>query len=568
MIEAPRRETHTYQAAKGKRTLREIAHPLSAEILVADMSGELPPAAVQAVHDHLARCATCRARALKLSGPYSALSTLGAVPVAFVPDLRRPVRERWAKAHALLRVARTVRLLGGGGLAGAAALVAIVLVSTLFVVTNAFQAPIILTRSSNAVIGAPPAGGPGLLYAETNKVMNVQAGNGAAWTVAEVIAVDKPSANVVLSLPQTAQRLHVGTPGEFPVAVALAPGAQIVYQVTAPQRGRQALLAFDAHTGELKFVTVLTLPDGRALPTGFLARSLAIAPDGQHLYITISGAPTALGGPEILILDHQGAVLAGVDTPKLDVVVHQPPPPAALPGIAAPSVGPAFTTTGLLQSAANGALTISADGRWLFDAVTLDRGSTPVAVVIRRIAAATGMTTQSVALPGDFSLSAMAGSAKTATPLLYLVRVGGDGMAYIFDVSGTGLVVRSEIPLGGLGAPALATITGTVSISPTADGALAYIGADTSVAGTQLSSHDLWLINGVTSTVASHRIECLAAGQALANGSTGKRGLVFVMRGSQIILLPPDLALRTSPPIWLRLGDGLPLIRLIATTNG
>jgi hypothetical protein len=40
------------------------------------------------------------------------------------------------------------------------------------------------------------------------------------------------------------------------------------------------------------------------------------------------------------------------------------------------------------------------------------------------------------------------------------------------------------------------------------------------------------------------------------------------MRGSQIILLPPDLALSTSPPIWLRLGDGLPLIRLIATTNG
>src|SRR5579863_1460356 len=127
MIEAPQQGTHVYLPGQGKHA-REIAHPLSPELLVAHLSGELPPAARFAVRDHLDACDACRGRSLALSGPYDALAALGSQHVSFVPDLRGPVRQRWARGRVFARVAHAIGVMSGGGLAGVAAVLAILLV--------------------------------------------------------------------------------------------------------------------------------------------------------------------------------------------------------------------------------------------------------------------------------------------------------------------------------------------------------------------------------------------------------------------------------------------------------
>ncbi len=86
------------------------------------------------------------------------------------------------------------------------------------------------------------------------------------------------------SLPASGGTLHVAQPGQLPVAVQVSRGT--VAELTAPgKNGSQALVIFDATTGDISAITPLTLPDGRALPSGVSGSSLVMAFDQPVAYI-------------------------------------------------------------------------------------------------------------------------------------------------------------------------------------------------------------------------------------------------------------------------------------------
>jgi hypothetical protein len=534
--------------------------------LVAEVAGELPPDVARIVRQHVETCESCGARSRALVEPYELLAELGQQPVAYVPDLRQPVRLRLEQgrfSHALVRAAGVV---GRGGLASIAALCGLALLIALVIATATFQAPLLLGRSTNGLAHVPAAGPGGVLYAATTKVLQIRVRSGQSWTVAEIVAVDEPTGRVVRSIPTDGFGLHIGSASELPAAVVLAPDGHTLYELSSPQAGAQVLLAFDARTGRLRFATPLALPGRGGLAPDSPALGLAVAPDGQRVYVSLGMGRDGPAGPRALVLDSAGARIAGTLVPDLDPVVPEPAMPAALPAVASPTPAPLLVTVGLRPAlAAGGALVLSPDGYWLFDALALSNGQGNQAVVVRRFSAIDGTTAQALALPGDFTLAALAASPNPLQPLLYFVRGGSDAQAYVLRAMPAGPALVGQVPLGGPGAQTGVSFTGGIALSPTADGTQVYCSADLAASNGQSGSHDIWLVDGLSATVVAHRIGFLAAGQALANGAASDQEAVFVLLGGQIVLLPHDLALSAEPPAWLSLRDGTSVWRLVGT---
>jgi hypothetical protein len=498
------------------RPVHEVRHPLPPELLVAEFAGELPPEVAQIVRQHVATCESCGDRAYALMRPYELLAELGQEPVPYVPDLRRPVRLRLEREHvsSFLRAAGVV---GRGGLATIAAMCGLALLIALFVMTSAFQAPAVVGRSANGLMSVPSAGAQGVLYAATSKVLTVQGPSGQDWPVVEVIAVDEPTGRVIRSIPASGSGLHVGRASELPEAVVLSPDGRILYELTNPRTGDQAVVAFDAHSGQILFATLLALPGGRALAPGTQALALTVAPDGQRVYVSLSLGPDGLTGSRVLVLDNAGASILGTLTPGLDAVVPEPPASASLPDVLSRTSVSLFVTVGLRPAlAAGGALAVSPDGFWLFDVLDLARG-------------------------------------------------GPDGQAYIMRTMPAGPTLIGQVPLGGPAAQLGIVYTGEMTLSLAADGGQAYVSADLAASDNRSGSHDIWLVDGSSATVVSHRIGFLEAGQALANWSGGDQGNMFVLLNGQVMLLPHDLALTSAPPTWLSLKDGTAVWRLVGT---
>ncbi len=553
------------RSAERPRPVHEVRHPLPPELLVAEFAGELPPEVAQIVRQHVTTCESCGDRARALVGPYELLAELGQEPVPYVPDLRRPVRLRLEKEHvtSLLRAAGVV---GRGGLATVAAMCGLALLIALFVMNTALQAPALVGRSANGLASVPPAGAQGALYVATSKVLMVEGPSGQGWPVAEVIAVDEPTGRVIHSVPAGGSGLHVGRASELPIAVVLAPDGRTLYELTNPRGGDQAVLAFDAHSGQLLFATPLALPGGRALAPGTQALALTVAPDGQRVYASLSLGRDGLTGPRVLVLGNSGASILGTLTPGLDPVVPEPPAAVSLPDVPSHTPVPQLVTVGLRPAlAAGGALAMSPDGYWLFDALALSDDQGEQAVVVRRISVIDGTTAQALALPGNFTLAALAASPNPLQPLLYLARGGPDGQAYIMRAMPAGPTLIGQVPLGGPTAQPGIVYTGEMTLSPTAYGGQVYVSDDLAASDNRSGSHDIWLVDGSSATVVSHRVGFLVAGQALANWIGSDQGNVFVLLGGQVVLLPHDLALTSAPPAWLSLKDGTAVWRLVGT---
>lgn len=569
MVESGRQSTTIHQVTAGHRTLREVRHPLPPELLVAEFAGELPPEVAWAVREHVETCASCGARARALAAPYDLVASLGHEPVPYVPDLRRPVRDQLARRQLLTRLSRAAVGLGRIGIPGLVVLCALLVVLSLAIAVSAYQAAAIMAfRSTNSVGSVPPAGSMGVLYAETNKVLAVQDSGGHTWLAAEIIAVDEQTGRVVRSLPAANGPLRLGNASELPDAVALSPDGSIVYQLTSLQGLRQSLLAFDTQSGQLRFATPLALPGTQGLPAGVRALSLAISPDGQSVYVSLSLGANGLGGPRALVLGSAGATVDGALSPAVDAYVPEPASTDTLPGVVDHTPAPTFSTLGLRASlAAAGALVVAPDGQALYDVVALaDTQGHPVAAIVRRIGLADN-TTQALALRGDFTLATLAASASPQQALLYLARGGQDEHLYVMTAGATGPALLGEIPLGATAAPPGTTFTGLLALSPTADGSQVYVSADISAAEGQYQGHYNWLVDGISLTMLSYHSEFLTtAGQVLANWRGGSDASLFVLRDGEVVLLPPNMALGTSPPLWLRLSDGR-VLRLLGTAT-
>jgi DNA-binding beta-propeller fold protein YncE len=553
---------------------REVRHPLPPELIVAEFAGELPPDVAWLVREHVATCESCGARARALAAPYQLLAELGSEPVPYVPDLRRPVRAELERLRFPVRLLRAARALGRGGVRALATLATLVVIAALLVLvvlpalrTGWAPNPV---RSSNGLAHVPPAGPTGMLYAQTNKILTVTDTSGQRWLAGEVIAVDEHSGRVVHSLPAGQGVLRAGGTGELPAAVALSPDGSLVYELAASDQtvGAQALLAIDAASGLLRFTVPLAMPDASGLPPGVRGIALAVSPDGQQIYVGLSLGAAGLDGPRALVIADSDATVTGVLQPGLPAQVPEPPLAGALPGVASQTPAPLFATDGLQPSlAAGGALAVSPDGRWLFDAVAFASDAGEQGVVVRRIDVEAGTTEQALALPGDFTLAGLAASPSPQQPLLYLARGGTDEQLFLIATTATGPTLVADVPLGGLAAPPGAPFAGQIAVSPAADGSQVYVSADISADGDRYSAHDIWLVDCASATVASHLHQFQEVGMALANWAGGTQGQLFVLRGGAVALLSPGVALTTNPPLFLSLSDGSPVERLIGTAT-
>src|SRR6185437_9540619 len=158
-------------------TLRSLNCPLEPELMVAEFSGELPPDVAQAVREHIAICETCGARAAALRTPYNLLTSLGAEPVPYVPDLRDRVRRKAAAEERWLGPLRALGALGRYSvLAVALGIVLIGLV--VFMLRGALVSSGVFAtaRTTNAITHVVAAAPTGVVLAETDKVITVSGG--------------------------------------------------------------------------------------------------------------------------------------------------------------------------------------------------------------------------------------------------------------------------------------------------------------------------------------------------------------------------------------------------------
>ncbi|HKV84751.1 MAG TPA: zf-HC2 domain-containing protein [Ktedonobacterales bacterium] len=567
-----------------RRNLRALNCPLEPELLVAEFAGELPPEVAQAVREHIAVCEQCGGRSRALRSPYELLASLGEEPVARVPDLRDTVTRRFGRRRFYHNLGRAVLNLTRGGAFGLTSILGIALVAALviggIVVTANAHA---VARSHNALSNVQAAGASGTLLAETDKLVPISDSSGQQWQIAEVIAVSERTGGVERSMPSSTATLHAARAGDMPIALAVSADGQTVYELTAPNASHfEALVAFAATSGQVRFISPLTQPDGRA-PAN--ADALALAPDGSTVYVGLKTRTPVTGGVRVLVLNGQTGQALRALAPSLAATIPMPPPAGSLPASAFPSVVPKLAIAPLTGTVgAGGALAVSPDGRWIFDVVALSGPNNAHYAVVSRIDVVTGVAMQSLALPGDFSVATLAmgyGStppvpispAGAATPVttptgplarLYLVKGSPDAQVFVLNPSFAGPTLMGAIPLGGPAAPAGVTFTGVLSVSAASDGAGLYVTQNASAEGGRVSGHDFWFVDTVDMNVLTHRVDVDAADGVQANTTGGATGLTFIVRSGQISLISPDLA--GAPTTWLSLGDGHNVAQLLATT--
>ncbi len=552
-----------------RRHLRALQCPLEPELLVAEFAGELPPEVAVAVREHIAVCETCGARSKALRTPYQVLASLGNEPVSHVPDLRDSVRARLGRGRALRRVRRIASTMGRGGVLSALSVIAaVVLVG--FLIFGIFSASAQnLAPSSNQFNGVPAAAAHGLLLAETDKLATVTASDGSQWQVAEVIAVNEQNGSVVHSLPSSHGLLHPSHPDQLPLAIGVAPDGHTIYEVTAPNaQHQQALIAFDASIGNIRFVSRLALPGKSALPEGEYGDALAIAPGSSLIYVGLYLPQPAAGNARVLVFNAGDGSLASTLAPGFQTTnIPEPPPPGSLPVSVFPKSIPHLNAAGMdVTLGANGNLMISPDGQWLFDEELLSQNGTFQYGVVRRFSTQTGGTAQELAISGDFHISQLAiTSAQAKQPQLYLFKSSPDAIVYVLDPSEKGPTQTGIIALGGPAAPPDIVFSGSVTLAP-ADGTYLFATQAVSAENGAIGGHDLWLLDTQGMTIEAHLLDNDAADGALANPEKNYTAAPFLLRDGEVLLAPDSLDGTIVP--WLSLSDGHPIIALLGVVQG
>lgn len=558
--QAPRARYSRVTTRRG--TLRPLNCPLEPELMVAEFSGELPPDVAHAVREHIAICETCGARAVALRTPYNLLTSLGSEPVPYVPDLRDHVR---MKAAAAERWLGPLRLLGGIGRFGLLSiLMGVALIALLaFLLRGALVSLGVFAtaRTTNALTHVAPAAAGGMLYAETNKTVSVGSGFGKTWQVAEVIVVDQRTGRVTRSLPASGT-LGVGSTSTMPIAIVT--DGHTVYELTSQQNGgQQALIAIDAENGAVRFTLPLARPGGAALPTGARAESLALAPDGKTLYVGLGGAQGRLLDVRALVISAAGKTILAWN-PALPTSVALPPPTSSLPASAFPSQTPVISLAGAsFSEAAGGAIEISPDGQWLYDALNAIDSKGAHYLIIRRIGLSNGHTASALGLPGDFHSEKLAVSPSAASPQLYLVTGSPNAMVYVMDTTATGPTLMGDIPLGGPTALNGVGLNDSVSLSPAPDGQRLYVSQDTVSADNSASAYTRWLLDTQGMSVIAGDSQAAPVGSLLANESTAPNARVFALDNGDIQIGARDFSISWTQ--WLHASDNTPIRQLIAS---
>jgi hypothetical protein len=563
------------------RRLRALRCPLSAEILVAEFAGELPPNVAAAVRKHVSGCAICGPHARELRASYDLVGSLGSEPVAAPLDLRERVYIRTqtvplARQRKQLALAYP-RALWGVLIGGLALAVIAVLVTQWLITPARTQAA---TRSSNGLTNVPPAGAGGDLLAATSSLIPVRDQSGQTWRVAEVVAAGERTGAITRSLPASDLPSEVSDPTTLPVAIRVTSDNATIVELTAPDgQQRQALVAFDAQNGAVRFISPLDLSAGAT------AVSLALSPKEPLAFVGLRGAQ-ATAGPRALVLDLRSGALLRTLTPSFEPTA----PLAALPATAgqapaahsastptptptvtpSPTAAPSPTATPFINAngwqiaqAARGDIAISPDGKWLFDAFTVADPQGAHYAVVRRSSTGTGQNQQEIAAPGDFGFAAIASDGTSDHPYMYLARGSSNAEVFIFDAGAQGPSLLGDVPLGGPAAATGVSFSGSLSMSVFSAGALLYIAQDATSSDRQVSGHDLWLVDVTHAVLLYRRVDLLPLSGILANVAGGVNSATFVLRDGQVALVDANLNGDFTP--WISLKSGRSVIQLLAT---
>ncbi|HEU5348774.1 MAG TPA: hypothetical protein VFU63_09205 [Ktedonobacterales bacterium] len=538
--------------------------PLDPEMLVAEFAEELPPDIARHVREHLVFCETCSARSQALREPYQLLSSLGGEPVPHVADLRDSVRVRVRSRRALDEVARLTARLGRGGTVLLTGLLGLAVIGVFLAVAFLFPAVAgVTSRSQNILTHVPAAAPSGILYAETNKLLPVTDSSGHTWEVAEVIAANQQDGVVIHSLPASDGTPRVAQPDQLPVVVQVI--EDTVIELTAPDGdGQQAIVAFDTATGAVRYVMPLTLPTGQALPKGATGTSIAVAPDHSVAYIGLNLPNPRSDNPSVLVIDLAAGKVSGALTPGYTANAPLPPPPGSLPISAFPSTAPHVDISGMrVSTGLRGAVAVSPDGQWLFNALALAGSNHQHYILIRRFSATTGSLAQELVMPGDFPLARLLSGSSIETPQVYLVSGSPNAHCYILDASDQGPILTGDVPLGGPYASPDTGFTGTLHLTLSPAGNQLYITQDVTSTDGEISGHDVWMVDVRGMNLAVHHSVSTNIGMVLPNTSTQKGAKIFALRSGIINLTDSQLTGKLTP--WLQLDNGNPVIELLAT---
>ncbi len=545
-------------------TLRQLNCPLEPELLVAEFSEELPPDVAIAVREHMAVCEICGARAQELRTPYALLSSLGAAPAPYVPDLRENVRAKAARSERILRPLRALGSLGRFGFV-VTALALVTVVAVIFGVGGLTRSLGIFSvqRTTNQLEHVPAAASHGALLAETDKLVTLTSTDGANWQVAEVIVVDQRTGQVIRSLPSSNVALHPASAASLPIGIVS--DGRMIYELTAPQNGGiQALVGFEASSGATRFITSLTLPDGQPLPANVSAVSLAVAPGGATAYVGLSGVDGGLNGPRALVISTSVGKVIGSLNVKTPDTIPLPTPVGSLPPSAFPSVIPVVSISGFRQTeGAGGEIVVSPDGQALFDTVMASNAKGDQYAIIRRIALPSGQVTV-LGLKANSATTQLAISPTTTSLQVYLVTGSPQATVYVIDASDQGPTLLGQVALGGPAAPFSIRLNDTLVVSPTANGSSLYVTQDAISSDGAVSAHSRWLVDSQGMGVLASATDPTAAGALLAN--TEPQGKTFALISGQVAIGASDLSTGWTP--WLQTNDNTPITRLIATVNG
>lgn len=560
-----------------RRSLQALQCPLEPELLVAEFAGELPPDVAHAVREHIVICQTCGERSKALRAPYELLASLGHEPVSHVPDLRDAVHER-VRSHRFYKgMLRTAGAMGRGGALGILSIVGLVAILAFIVGGVWFSANAqAVARSSNTLSHVPAAATSGVLFAETDKLVTVDGGNGHSWQVAEVIAVNKQTGAVMHSLPASSNGLQHANSGQLSVAIAVSPDGATVYEVTAENGShQQALVAFNATSGNLRYAKTLTYPDGSGLLKGNEADALVLAPSGKLIYVGLNVPELGELYPRVLVVNAETGKTTGDFHSAMNTTIPMPPPPGSLPASAFPNLVPKLDASNYQVSVgANGDLAVSTDGQWVFDVLALSNGQGQQYAVVQRYSANTGKVEQQLAIPGDFSLSEFVASAppqltksakgqqSAVAQQLYLVKGSPEAEVFVLDASGAGPTLSGTIALGGPASRPDDVFSGSLSVSPSADGTQLYITQDATTEDGLITGHDFWLLDTQGMNIIAHRLDSDSADAVQAGAASGDQ--VFALRNGQVELIAPDLSGNLAN--WLDLNSGN-VLRFVGTAG-
>lgn len=515
-------------------TARQIKCPVEPEVLLAAIQEELQIEEARDVHQHLDECSFCHSRYDELYDAYMQIGILAQVDSIPQIDISGDILQESRGRLRVVRVARkfnlplrTFFLLGSGS-------VIVVLILIMGVIGPFLRNNVLNTPPSHNILTKVPAIGAGALYAETNKLIQINR-DGITWNIHEVVQIDEKTGHVLRSLPSSSQhpiQPGLGISGNAALPPVISGDGQTIIAPAQPTgtNDDDAVVVFDAIHGTVHNVIRLHVPpkaDQQAPP---IIQKMWLNQNGTIAYFLTSLSYKGDRSPHIIEYDLK-------NNTELNTVI------------------PDFGTPALLGGTLD---VITADGQyWLDGQIGKDKNNT-VGFTITFVKMTANAIMGNLFLPGSFS----------ASPDITKMMVSADGtQAFIFNgstatvtfVSIPTMSISSVLSLQGstIGESTNPFQSASASMAITPDGQHLILGLD--YAGTFGKIYSIWTVNVGQQAFESLTRLNLTVGQ-VGSSSDSTSGIVQRSDGT---LEWFNINRPGSPQPWVKLDNSTPIIMII-----